>query len=139
MRGLSVILLIPEVWRALRRARQRLRGSLQQALQLDSPKVCRRAFHADTLARVVFGVGRRMRACACLPQAIALANLLRARGLVAQVVLGANRPGAVDAGPAHAPRRAFAAHAWVEAEGRVYDPQPANLAAFTRIYEAGRE
>lgn len=77
---------------------------------------------ADRLAATVFAVGRRLRGSACLVQAIALAELLHARGVPASVVLGASK----SAGR-------FAAHAWVESPLGSFDPQPERLRAFTPL------
>ena len=72
--------------------------------------------------RLLHSVGRRMRDSRCLVQALALTRKLRRAGHAAELRLGVGRP---EAG--------FQAHAWVELGGQVLDPQPAQLAALTRL------
>lgn len=113
---LRLMPLLPRAWVALRAARARLATSVQSGLQLRPVAVCRQALNVDRQARAVFALGRRMRGCACLAQAIALAELLRGYGHHARVVVGATR----ETGT-------FQAHAWVELEARKLDPQGGSL------------
>jgi hypothetical protein len=76
---------------------------------------------AESLARLVFAVGRRLPGSRCLEQAITLAELLRAQGYPAELAMGARR------------QHAFAAHAWVECDGKIFDPEPGNVPRFTRL------
>lgn len=122
----SVLRRLPHAWLALRAARSRLAAGAAQGLELTPVATTSRAVDGRALAAAVFGLGRRMRGCACLAQAIALANLLRQAGHRAAVVLGA-------AGE----RAQFHAHAWVECAGQTYDPQIGQLAALTPVQRFG--
>lgn len=116
---------LPTIWWSLRSARAQLKRSLSHGLDLHPLARCGRLLddhEARMLARTVFAVGRRMRACACLPQSIALANLLRDRGVSASVVLGASKA-----------QGRFAAHAWVESPLGRFDPDPAAPERFTPL------
>lgn len=116
---------LPTIWWSLRTARAQLRRSLAHGLELHPLARCGQALDDDqarTLAQTVFAIGRRMRGCACLPQSIALANLLRDRGVSASVVLGASKA-----------QGRFAAHAWVESPLGRFDPDPAAPGRFTAL------
>lgn len=83
-----------------------------------------RGLDAELAARSVASAARLLRAD-CLPQAVALAALLQRAGAAPTVVLGCRLYG---------PGR-WGAHAWVEADGRSFDPldseQHAELARLT--------
>lgn len=82
----------------------------------------------DMAARAVAGASRLFRAD-CLPQAIALAALLQRDGHSPAVVLGCRLYG---------PSR-WGAHAWVEIEGRRFDPlEGAEHTELARLTAFGR-
>jgi len=62
----------------------------------------------------------------CLARALVLCRLLLRRGLDAELVLG------VEAGGGR-----LAAHAWVEHEGRILDPDSCQTARFAEIHRIG--
>lgn len=117
---------VPAIWWSLRAARAQLKRSLAHGLDLhplaQRPGRMLQDGQAQALADTVFAVGRRMRGCACLPQSIALANLLRDRGVAASVVLGASKA-----------QGRFAAHAWVESPLGRFDPSPGATDQFTPL------
>jgi hypothetical protein len=67
-----------------------------------------------------------MPGCACLTQAVALADLLRAGGQPALVVLAATRDG-----------DQFRAHAWVDNAGAILDPQPERMSSMIQLQRFG--
>lgn len=88
----------------------------------------RRVLDADLAARSVAAGGRLVRAD-CLPQAVALAALLQRAGPPPAVVLGCRFYGASRWG----------AHAWVEADGKRFDPLAHEAhAELARLTAAGR-
>ncbi len=107
------------LWRVRRDlARLGFAGSVQRWLPPRLPL----AIPADAAwwALCVHRLGRRWRGSRCLDQSLALASLLRERGLAAQMLIGAERHAA-----------GVAAHAWVEIDGAALDEQGAPRARFS--------
>lgn len=123
--ALSALLSV-QGWRVLGhllRAKRDLRGDFARAIAptpLGSAQR-RRIAEPEQLARLVFGIGRRVPGSRCLDQALALTRMLRAEGHAAELAIGARREGG------------FAAHAWVECAGHVYDPEPQHVPGFSRL------
>lgn len=118
----AMVVLLPLVgYRRIERAMRRLpRAGAVPPANADA------RIHA-TVRMVDLAVSRLPIRTACLSQSLALATLLRAQGVPADVRLGV-RPGGVP----------LDAHAWVEYEGRPLNETPEVVATFSAFRVAPR-